>query len=184
MNREGKLLIAHPRCPEDSYFHKSVIYLYQDHPKIGSIGLMLNKPSTITLKNLSEEQLHHYENINVPVFHGGPVNQQALVLLHSDEWTSTNSSHVGPGLMISSDEQMIKRLSYGDEPKLWRIFGGFCGWQPRQLDLELAGTYPFKAENSWLLVNPTTDLIFKYTGNNQWKTAVDLSSQQLFEQYF
>ena len=45
MSLEGKLLIAHPKVPKGTIFHRAVIYLYQDNPEQGSIGVIVNKPS-------------------------------------------------------------------------------------------------------------------------------------------
>ena len=43
-SRVGKLLIANPNFPSESPFAKSVIYIHEDHPNIGTMGIMLNKP--------------------------------------------------------------------------------------------------------------------------------------------
>ena len=39
MSLMGKLLIAHPKVPKGTIFHRAVIYLYQDNPEQGSIGV-------------------------------------------------------------------------------------------------------------------------------------------------
>jgi len=184
MNLEGKLLVSHPNMAKDSIFYKSVIYLYQDRVQQGSIGVITNKPSKFTLGDLCNEKAILGNTVQEMVYHGGPVNTNALVLLHTAGWSSQNTAGAGNNLFITSDNLMLEKLVHGDVPRYWRLFGGLCGWAPGQLIAELEGRYPFRAENSWLIAEPNTELLFEETGDKQWKTAVELSSQQMFDQYF
>ena len=184
MNLEGKLLVSHPNHPKESMFYKSVIYLYQDREELGSIGVMLNKPSKFTLEDLCTDKNIVFQNKQYPIYHGGPVNQNALVMLHTAEWRSANTAEACNNLYISSDNQMLTRLALKDEPLKWRLFGGLCGWAPGQLVAEMQGIYPFSAEHSWLIADVEDDFIFRCTGNKQYQQALELSGQQLFNQYF
>lgn len=184
MGLEGKILIAHPNTPQHSIFCKSVIYLYQDRIEQGSIGVMTNKPSQFTLRDLCIEKQLGLHNITSRVYHGGPVNTSALVLLHSNDWRSENTAVAGNTLCITSDNLMLEKIIHGDQPAYWRLFGGLCGWAPGQLSLELTGRYPYGPENSWLIASANDDLIFGTTGDEQWQAAIDSCSKELFNQYF
>jgi len=179
----GKVLISHPLQDRDSIFHKSVVYLYQHNPA-GSIGLLLNKPSTITLHDLCKEKNYQLLVQPHPVHTGGPVSNNSLIMLHSDEWRSENTAKAYNNLLISSDNLMVKRIALGDAPTRWRIFGGLCGWAPGQLQAELNGIPPFSKKHRWMLADPTPELIFDSVGEHQWNKAIELSSLQLFNQYF
>lgn len=181
---EGKFLIAHPNFPISSTFHKSVIFIYQDIKDKGSIGLILNKPSSYKVQDLCAEKNIIFLDNNTPVFHGGPVNQNALILLHSNEWSSTNTVSVRNDLRITSDGIMLEKLAKGNQPKNWKMFGGMCGWAPQQLQAELQGTYPFKAENSWLIADLDEEFIFNINPKDQYQYAFRKCSSQLFDQYF
>ena len=182
MSRVGKLLIANPNFPKESPFAKSVIYIYQDDARAGTIGLVLNKP-TLTLTDFCEENGIMFPD-TVPMMHtGGPVNPTALVLLHTDDWESSNTASVGNGLRISSDNHMFLKISTGNEPIYWRAFYGLSAWRVGQLDKELAGEFPY-VKNTWLLADATDDIIFNYDSEEQWIMAVDLCSQQTINHFF
>ena len=182
MSRVGKLLIANPNFPSESPFAKSVIYIYQDNPDAGTIGLILNKPS---------ESVSRFCDINGVMFPdteprihiGGPVNPTAIILLHTDDWVSTNSASIGNGLRISSDNFMFMKISTGNEPIYWRAFLGISAWRPEQLDTELEGEFPY-VKNMWLIADANDDVIFNYDGEDQWIRAVDLCSQQTINHFF
>ena len=52
MSRVGKILIANPTMPDENPFSKSVIYIYADDSVQGTTGVILNKPSENTVKQL------------------------------------------------------------------------------------------------------------------------------------
>ena len=183
-NLQGKILIAHPNAPKDTIFHKSVIYIYQHSLEKGSIGLILNKPSRYTVQDICDEKKIQFSGNVPPVFHGGPVNSQALVLLHTDDWATHNTARVSGNLMISSDDFMLEKLAHGDAPAHWRLFAGMSGWSPLQIEAELTGKWPYKPENSWLIATPTAELLLQTRYNVLWEHAFKISSSQMFAEYF
>jgi putative transcriptional regulator len=183
MNKIGKLLIAHPNVEAENIFAKTVIYVYQDDSEQGSLGVILNKPSRFRITDIAAEKNIVFGDTTKKVYHGGPVNPQALVLLHSDDWYSTNTVGAGNNLCVSSDNNMLEKISNGDEPAYWRLFGGMCGWAPGQLEAELSGQWPYRPENSWLTADANDSLIYDYDGKSQWTNLVEISSQQMFDKY-
>jgi putative transcriptional regulator len=184
MSLEGKFLIAHPNCPRDSLFYKSVIYLYQDRKDQGSIGVIVNKPSKFFVKDVCEEKNVQFTGSNVPIYHGGPVNSNALILLHSNDWASVNTVDAGNNLRISSDNIMLEKIARVDQPRYWKLFGGLSTWAPQQLQAELTGKWPYRPENSWLIANASADIIFKTTDDRIWHAAFEACGSQMFNQYF
>lgn len=182
MGRVGKLLIAHPKLTASSPFYKSVILIYSDTAQ-GISGLIINKPSRFTVSNLAEARGLEYPLTKDYIRSGGPVNDNALLMLHTDDWSSTNTVDICAGLRISSDDFMLEKLAQGYQPIYWRMMGGMCAWQPGQLEMELKGQQPYRPENSWLTCKSNEDIIFTYDGERQWEKAVELSSRQMFSQY-
>ena len=182
MSRIGKLLIANPNFPSESSFAKSVIYIYQDDPDAGTIGLILNKPST-SVSAFCDMNGVMFPDTEPRIHIGGPVNPSAIILLHTDDWLSTNSASIGNGLRISSDNFMFMKISTGNEPIYWRAFLGISAWRPGQLDTELEGEFPY-VKNMWLIADANDDVIFNYDGEDQWVRAVDLCSQQTINHFF
>jgi len=180
---EGKILIAHPGMPKDNPFYKSVVYIYQDTPN-GTIGVIINKVSRYTVQDICADKKIVFLDNNAHVYHGGPVNPNALVLLHSSEWHSANTISAGHGMHVSSDNEMLIKIAKGHPPKSWRLFGGMSMWQPGQLAAEMAGSWPYRIENSWCVAEVPSDFILDLHHSKQWQLAMDISSHQLFDKYF
>ena len=132
---------------------------------------------------MAERGLNYPFNKHV-IYHGGPVTQQALVLLHTDEWRSTNTAPGGSNLAVSSDDVMMQKIAQGNYPVYWRLHGGMCGWAPGQLDAERKGEWPYRTENSWLTAEASDTFIFSGRGEKQWQDAFELSGSQMFDQYW
>lgn len=184
MSRIGKCLVAHPNLTSDNWFYRTVIYIYEDNERVGTLGLCLNVPTTATVKAVLHSKGILYPEGTTQVHKGGPVNEHALFLLHTDEWSTGNTIQAGHGYLISSHEQMLEKIAMGDEPAYWRMVAGLCGWTPGQLDAELRGEPPYTSEHSWLICDATDELLFLYDAEEQWQKAVEMSSSQLFDQYF
>ena len=184
MSRVGQLLIAHPNLPENTPFSKTVIYIGHDGPQ-GVTGLVLNKPTHYSIKEFLNRRNF---DVNVDTGHrmriGGPVNNQSVFMLHSNDWESSSSVDVGKGLCVSSDDFMLEKISHGYVPAYWRMFVGACSWQAGQLEMELDGKHPYRSENSWLTCDPNDHIIFNYDGEDQWYKAMEMSSHQMINSYF
>lgn len=181
---EGKLLVAHPGLDKKDFFYRSVIFIYQDNPD-GTLGLVLNKQSEISIKEvLYEKGILWPDGIN-RIYAGGPVNKSALIMIHTDEWQSTNTHFISnTSYGVSSDELMFMKMSDGNQPVYWKMTMGVAAWQPGQLQLELNGKFPYKAENSWLLCDPSDATMFVYDGDELWVKATELASQQMINSFF
>jgi putative transcriptional regulator len=171
----GKLLIA-PPAVKGNFWYKTVVLLTENHMH-GSVGLVLNKRSQMSVKEFGE-QLGMRIELPGYVYLGGPVNVKNLSFLHTSEWVSKNTMRVTPEISVSSAEDILPRLAMGDCPKRWRLFLGLCGWGPDQLDNELKGNPPFSKDASWITATPTLDLIFGPDNKEQWCEALDHSAQE------
>ncbi|HSV46916.1 MAG TPA: YqgE/AlgH family protein, partial [Ramlibacter sp.] len=77
INLTHHFLIAMPGL-EDEAFARSVVYLCE-HSARGALGLVINKPSDINLKNLFDKvdlPLRREDLAGTPVFQGGPVQTE------------------------------------------------------------------------------------------------------------
>ena len=181
MNYTGKLLVSHPNLV-NHYFEKSVIYIFQDDPKMGAQGLILNKPCTYTASNILTLK-GFPSDFSEPVYKGGPLREKAVCILHTAEWYSANTVAAGR-YSLSSDSLMLEKLSMYNTPKNWRMFSGVCAWAPQQLDLEVKGKAPYLADLSWLTLDAYDSIVFGQEGKSQWISAVDACSRQTIEQFF
>jgi putative transcriptional regulator len=173
----GKLLISHPNFPQQSPFNKSLIYIYQDDSINGTVGVVLNKASRTSVSMLCEQNEIMFGDTQPMMYMGGPVNTSALLILHTDEWASSNTANAGGRLRISSDNHMFLKLSQGNLPIYWRAFFGFASWTPGQLQNEMNSSM-------WLTADSDEHTIFNYSGDKQWNKALELCSQQTIDYFF
>ncbi len=71
MSMQGKALVASPYLTERN-FNRSVVFILR-HDEEGAFGLILNRPTTITVGDLMEQFLGHPVKHEAPIFSGGPV---------------------------------------------------------------------------------------------------------------
>jgi putative transcriptional regulator len=180
MNLVGNLLIA-PPAVKGNFWYKTVIMITEHHTQ-GSVGLVVNKRSELSLEEFGQQV-----GIHIPVegyvYLGGPVNTKSLSLLHSNDWAGKNTLRINKEFSISSDETVLHRIASGDHPQQWRMFLGLCGWSPGQLVGEIKGIPPWHKTNSWCYCQGSPDLVFKSDQKDQWCNALDRSGLE-FAQTF
>jgi putative transcriptional regulator len=175
MNLIGNLLIAPPAL-KGNFWYKTVIMVTEHHQE-GSIGIVLNKRSQMSLVEFGE-QLGFKIDIPGFVYLGGPVNVKSLSFLHTNEWVSKNTMKINNEFSLSSADDILPRLAMGDVPRHWRLFLGVCGWSPKQLVGEIKGTPPWDHSISWCTANSDIDLVFGSDNKDQWCNALDRSGQE------
>lgn len=171
----GKILVAHPNL-QSGIFSKSVIILTEHHNS-GSVGFILNKPCQVDLGKIMNERGIAWESGDV-LYQGGPLNTSALVMLHTDDFSSTNTMHLPGGYAVSSDELMVEKIVMGNVPNAFRFFTGICSWAPGQLDHEI------KVNKSWLTATPNDAMLFNSTGLKQWRKSLNVVAAETTAQYF
>ena len=174
---KGKLLVAKPHVMRDPNFSESVVYLYEETDNV-VLGLVLNKPSTMSIDDVQRLRGYSYSGASGSLYKGGPVSERSLLLLHTDDWMSTNTMKATHGNCISSDELMLDKLVDGNLPSCWRLMSGMSTWSRNQL---IAEVYKHKA---WLLVEPNQEIFYNEDGLDQWKQAIKLASEQFTESLF
>ncbi len=124
----GDVLFAAPGL-DDPYFAGTAIYLVA-HDESGALGVVLNRP-----RDMGERDLK--------LFDGGPVGQDRVIALHDDP---SRGVEVEPGIYAAADPSVIDDVLHGGT--FGRVFVGYAGWGPGQLDRELA-------EGAWLVSEAT-----------------------------
>lgn len=173
--KPGDLLIAHPEMHSD-FFARSVV-LITESLATGTVGFVLNRK---TIADLSQNIIKNsfewpYQDF---MFEGGPLNRTALVMIHTPEWSSSNTLRVGSHVSISSDQFMFEKMANGDVPIYRRFVYGQSIWSPGQLEKELS------LPKTWLTTNSTQDIIFEYDGDEQWRKSIDHCAQMAIDSYF
>ena len=155
---KGQLLLDNGRL-QGSFFHRSVVLICQ-HDEEGAFGLVLNRTTGNNVGDALVAKLP--ETLKpLPLFFGGPVQPQALSFLHSDSFIP--DANVMPNLSLdhSLDSLMEVGDSYSPTRQL-KIFAGYAGWSPGQLDDELK-------RDTWLIHPASVDLVFFPQPDKLWK---------------
>lgn len=132
----GSLLVAKPTV-DDFVFGRSVILLI-NHDKEGTMGLILNRPTTLML---NEAVTLDRVLDDVRLYLGGPVNDNVMFYIHTlGSEVVPDSVEVLPGLYFAGDFEALKLyVECGGEVKgKVKFFAGYSGWVPGQLDDEIS----------------------------------------------
>jgi putative transcriptional regulator len=169
----NQFLIAMPGMADDT-FAGAVVYLCE-HTDKGALGLVINKPIDIKLRNLFEKverTLDRPDLADEPVYFGGPVQTERGFVLHerlSDEGGHYNSSLPIPGgeLEMTTSKDVLEALSHGAGPKKVLVTLGYSGWSAGQLEEEIG-------RNGWLTVDARPEIIFDTPPERRYERALSL----------
>lgn len=164
----GRLLIAEPFMKDDS-FKRGVVMLcrYDDD---GALGFVMNKDSGFTL----EELIPELAGFTIPVFMGGPVQQDTLHFIHQypeilkDAVPIHEQGVYWGGNFLVLQSALKKGLIGSDKMK---FFLGYSGWDHGQLEREIQ-------EKSWIVSAANKKIIFDVEPENIWKESLLLSGPE------
>jgi putative transcriptional regulator len=165
-------LVAMPGMADET-FERSVVYLCE-HTEKGALGLVINKPIDIRLKNLFEKielKLDRRELAEQPVYFGGPVQTERGFVLHEkagegdSPYNSTLS--VPGGLHMTTSKDVLEAMADGAGPKRVLVTLGFSGWGAGQLEDEIG-------RNGWLTVEADPAVIFDTPSERRYERALGL----------
>jgi putative transcriptional regulator len=173
INLTHHFLIAMPGL-DDATFAKSVIYMCE-HSGRGALGLVINKPSDINLKNLFDKvelPLTREDLTTSPVFHGGPVQTERGFVLHEcmmpgNESIYASTMTIPGGLEMTTSKDVLEALSTGAGPKKVFVSLGYSSWGEGQLESEIS-------DNSWLTVAADLAVIFDTPVEQRYSAALML----------
>ncbi len=168
----NQFLIAMPGMADDT-FAGAVVYMCE-HTDKGALGLVINKPIDIKLKNLFEKvelSLDRDDLADEPVYFGGPVQTERGFVLHEkvgDEASPYNSTlEIPGGLEMTTSKDVLEALSAGGGPKKVLVTLGYSGWGAGQLEDEIG-------RNGWLTVQADPQIIFDTPVQERYERAVRL----------
>lgn len=130
----GMLLVSVPDLGDDN-FDRAVVLMIE-HDENGALGLVLNRPSDTAV---AEHLPQLVESLASPpvFFVGGPVSIGGLMALGRRSLNMTAEGAVtiiGPVVLVDT-QALVNHEVHGVEAL--RLFTGYSGWGPGQLDAEL-----------------------------------------------
>jgi putative transcriptional regulator len=158
---KGQLLLDGGKL-RGSYFNRTVVLICQ-HDEEGAFGLVLNRPSENTVGELLVANLP--ESLKkTTLYLGGPVQPAAMSFLHSDDFLP--DANVIPNLNLGHSLDSLTELSesYSTSQQI-RVFAGYAGWSPGQLEDEMK-------RQSWLAHPASVELVFHVEPQKLWQTIL------------
>ncbi len=175
INLTNQFLIAMPGMG-DSPFAGTVVYMCE-HTDKGALGLVINKPIDITLKNLFEKvelSLDREDIAASPVYFGGPVQTERGFVLHEgmpddgdDDARYNSSLKIEGGLAMTTSKDVLEALASGAGPKKILVTLGYSGWGAGQLEDEMS-------RNGWINVDAEPGIIFDTPVGERYDKALSL----------
>jgi putative transcriptional regulator len=147
----GSFLVARTVL-QDPNFRQTVVLLLQ-HGDEGALGLVVNRQTKAA-------------GVPFPIFVGGPCQEQsALRMLHGHaEWAADQG--VAPGIYVGDKTSFERATTAATEDAIhFRVFAGYAGWGPGQLEGELAA-------GAWTLTPANGELLFQTPPEDLWERLV------------
>jgi putative transcriptional regulator len=173
---KGRFLIA-SRQLLDPNFAETVVLLLEYHEK-GAMGLVINRPSEMKLSAVLPE-IEALRQRPDTIYLGGPVAKNQLLLLIRTPSPPEGSRHVFKDIHLSSSQEVIQRMIKDPEgEERFRVYAGYAGWAPGQLDREIA-------TGGWHVLRADAETVFDKSASEVWPDLIYRSSAQwvrLFDQ--
>lgn len=170
----GTFLIASLNLDRDENFTRTVVLVLRHDPEEGTVGVVINRPLGERMRLYPGEELQQLveglEQVQTVsgglFFQGGPVGLESLVFLHRLE-------HLGEGtpifqdLYASGDLEAIRTHAAVMDPAhpVLRFYLGYAGWNPGQLENEVA-------MGCWILCPGSVDMVFSAEPERVWQQAL------------
>jgi len=153
----GSFLVARPVL-DDPNFVQSVVLILQ-HNAEGAFGLIVNRRIEV-------------EGFHVPIYLGGPCEMPGMFLLHGyADWFDEAGNPVGKvaaGVYLGDEAIMARLKENADEYPDFRVFTGYSGWGPDQLEREIA-------QGAWAVVPASGERLFHVPVAELWQRLLPSS---------
>jgi putative transcriptional regulator len=168
---KGQLLLDSGQL-RGSFFQRTVVLICQHDPE-GAFGLVLNRASGSNVGDMIVADLPETLK-GFPLFLGGPVQPSALSFLHTDAFIADSDvlpnfspvvpdSNVMPNLSLGHSLDSLIEIGESFSPtRKIKLFAGYAGWSPGQLEDEMK-------RNAWLTHPASLDLVFDTAIDQLWR---------------
>lgn len=158
-------LIAMPSL-DDPNFSRTVTYICE-HNEHGAMGLVLNRPSELTLAEMFEQMKISKitpELANRQIFSGGPVGGERGFVLHTHTHPWDATLEITPEISVTTSRDILSAMARNEGPEKFLVTLGYAGWGPGQLEQEIQ-------DNAWLSGPADPSIIFDLPPEARWEAA-------------
>jgi putative transcriptional regulator len=156
----GKFLVA-SKDLGDPNFAETVVLLTR-YDKDGAMGLIVNRPTRLRLASVFDKVTAAKDRTDV-VYSGGPVGREgALALIRAGKKPPGSSPVLADIYLTGSLDVVEKMLMENAPPTDIRVFLGYSGWGPGQLDSEIE-------HGAWRVLPADLGSIFDANPGTLWR---------------
>jgi putative transcriptional regulator len=147
------LLIAKPSLLDPTF--RQTVVLVTQAPDFSTVGVILNRPTD-----------GKHEKSGEPVYFGGPVMPRTTVaLFRTENVPGAAAFPLLRDVYLSMHPENIEPL-LASPGKDYRLYAGFSGWAPRQLESEME-------REGWYMLPVTEELIFRKNTDGMWRELLE-----------
>ena len=158
----GQFLIAAKHLRDPNFFKSVVLML--EHNEHGAMGLVVNRPSSVTVAQVLSKHFDIPETGDV-VFMGGPVEPGNLFILHNSDDHEFSEEPPVAGVFVGCSKEIfqavVEAAAEGDESARFKVFSGCAGWSPNQLESEIN-------RGDWFLHEASPEFVFHREPYEVW----------------
>lgn len=149
----------------DPNFRGSVVLMLH-HDDEGAVGLVVNRTTDIHMAALCETFGFTWKGApELRVDWGGPVQPElGWMLLGDAGFEAPDLESVSEGIQFTRSNDALRKVAE-TPPRRMRMFLGYAGWGPGQLERELA-------QGAWLVAPVTPQLVFETPKDRLWGDVV------------
>ena len=163
----GLFLVAKPSL-RDPNFEKTVVLVTQTEDA-STVGVIINRPTALKLSQFLSQEFQT-GNYRQPIFFGGPVMQQVLVsVFRSESVPGAAAFHVLKDVYLTMHPDNIEKL-LADPKARYRIYAGFSGWAPRQLESEFV-------RDGWHVLPADEATVFREGSEGMWEELLERANR-------
>lgn len=156
---KGQLLVAGPGLLDPNFWR--TVVLVGEHSEEGALGVVLNRASETTVEEAAPELARLADGMG-RIHVGGPVQPSAVVVLADFVEPPDDDALVVESVGFLPAEVDPDELG---ELRRARVYVGYAGWGPGQLDGELD-------EGSWIVEPARADDVFTEEPEELWSTVL------------
>ncbi len=159
---KGRFLIAVRDLPDPNF--AETVVLLTDYSEKGAAGLVLTRPTRLTVADLFEDD--SAQRANDRIWRGGPVQRSAVLALVLAKTAPKDAQLIsGEMFLLTSRRSLLDALHAPGAATSLKVFLGYSGWGGGQLEREVAlGT--------WHILNGDAKAIFAPDSVSLWDRLV------------
>lgn len=166
----GSLLCA-DRSLRDPNFAQTIILIVK-YDEEGTLGLILNRRSEVPISRILDDW-KEAKGRKEPIFVGGPVEKSSLLALFRSRAKSEDSRSILREVRLVSDHAQLQHmLQSSSGPDKFRLYAGYAGWAPEQLEEEIEA-------GAWHIFPGDANAVFDSDPDSLWMRMIRKSETEI-----